>query len=411
MSSTTLVSLLDNDLYKFTMQNVVLKQYPDVHVVYQFTNRDKSLQLNADAYEWLRQKIKALGQLQLTPQEREFLNKLPFLDDTYLDYLSAFQYKPDQHITSQFDPTTNDLQLEISGLWHETILYEVPLLALISEAYFKFVDRDWDHAGQREQALAKGKRLLEAGCQFSEFGTRRRRDFQTHDLVLGSLHQANKDYQLACQTAGQSPVGALSGTSNVYLAMKYNVVPIGTVAHEFFMAMSALEGVAGANRRTLEIWHDVYQGALGIALTDTFTTQVFLNDFDAQLAAQYTGVRQDSGNPRDFVPLMVEHYKSLGIDPHTKVIVFSDALDVDRAIDLLQLTQQHGIKASFGIGTSFTNDFTKLSQPTEKSKPMNIVIKLKECKGKRVIKLSDDVLKHSADEATIDQFKHQLGIA
>ncbi|KAI8063500.1 nicotinate phosphoribosyltransferase [Gongronella butleri] len=411
MTSPALISLLDNDLYKFTMQNVVLKHYRDVQVVYQFTNREKDLQLNANAYDWLKDQIQALAQLRLTAQERAFVAQLPFVDDVYLDYLSHFVYKPSEHVRTQFDATANELTLEIAGPWHETILYEVPLLALISEAYFKFADRDWDHDGQRERALVKGQRLLDAGCVFSEFGTRRRRDFKTHDLVVAALQQAHQEYRTACQQTGNTPKGALSGTSNVYLAMKYNLTPIGTVAHEFFMAMSALESVSSANRKTLELWHHVYKGALGIALTDTFTTPVFLSDFDKDLADKYTGVRQDSGNPKGFVPLMVEHYKKVGIDPATKVIVFSDALDVERAIELLHLAEQHGIKASFGIGTSFTNDFTKLTTPTERSKPMNIVIKLKECEGKRVIKLSDDVLKYSADAATIDQFKKQLGIA
>ncbi|CAO3594742.1 unnamed protein product [Absidia cylindrospora] len=227
---------------------------------------------------------------------------------------------------------------------------------------------------------------------------------------MSALTLEYKAYQDQCKERDLTPVGALSGTSNVHLARKYNVTPIGTVAHEFFMALSSLEGVEGANRKTLEKWYDTYHGALGIALTDTFTTPVFLKDFGHDLANKYIGVRQDSGSPSDFIPLMVDHYKSLGIDPQTKVIVFSDSLDVDRAINLLALSKKHGIKAGFGIGTSFTNDYQKLSNPSEKSKPLNIVIKIKECNGKRVIKLSDDVLKHSADIATVDEFKRQLGL-
>jgi nicotinate phosphoribosyltransferase len=176
------------------------------------------------------------------------------------------------------------------------------------------------------------------------------------------------------------------------------------------MAVSALEGVEHANRETLDIWYDVYKGALGVALTDTFTTEVFLRDFDFDLANKYTGVRQDSGNPYDFTNTMVDHYKSIGIDPATKVIVFSDALTAQRAIELYDHTQKAGIKASFGIGTSLTNDFQKTSDLNAKSKALNIVIKLKECNGKRVIKLSDDSLKHSADAATISAFKQELGI-
>jgi nicotinate phosphoribosyltransferase len=183
-----------------------------------------------------------------------------------------------------------------------------------------------------------------------------------------------------------------------------------SLAHEYFMAVSALEGVQHANRKTLDIWYDVYKGALGIALTDTFTTPLFLQDFDYELASRFTGVRQDSGDAFEFVDIMVSHYKSIGIDPSTKTIVFSDSLNVQRSIDLHDRAEKAGIKASFGIGTSLTNDFQKLSNPNVKSKALNIVIKLRECNGKRVIKLSDDSLKYSADAATIQAFKHELGI-
>ncbi|KAG0169990.1 nicotinate phosphoribosyltransferase [Apophysomyces sp. BC1034] len=400
----SLASILDNDLYKFTMQYAVLKHYKDARVVCQFTNREKELRLNAQAFEWLLVQIRDMEKLSLTVGEREYMTRFAFFDESYITYLSNFRYRPSEQVQTRFDPVTEDFELEVSGLWHEVILYEVPLLALISEAYFRFVDRDWNYDGQAQNAQQKATALLEHGCVFSEFGTRRRRDFKTHDIVMGAIHAAHQAYK----TLG-SGKGAVMGTSNVYLAMKYEVNAIGTVAHEFFMGVSALEGIKHANRVTLERWYEIYQGALGIALTDTFTTPVFLQDFDRELAEKFTGVRQDSGNPVDFVPLMVNHYKSLGIDPKTKVIVFSDALDVPRAIHLLGIAEKGGIQASFGIGTSFTNDFVKLGSG-ERSKPLNIVIKLKECNGKRVIKLSDDVLKYSADIETINEFKQELGI-
>lgn len=177
------------------------------------------------------------------------------------------------------------------------------------------------------------------------------------------------------------------------------------------MAISALEGVKHANAIALKKWYETYHGALGVALTDTYTTDVFLRDFDKDLANKYAAVRQDSGDPSEFVYHIIDHYKSLGIDPKTKVIVFSDALDVSRAIKLLHLTQEAGIGASFGIGTSLTNDFKKISNPNEKSQPMNMVIKMWYCNGKRVIKLSDDVLKHSASNDLVDELKKQLDIA
>lgn len=176
------------------------------------------------------------------------------------------------------------------------------------------------------------------------------------------------------------------------------------------MAISAIEGIQHANRKALEIWHDIYQGALGIALTDTFTTDVFLQDFQYDLASVYDGVRHDSGDPAEFATRMVEHYKSIGIDPSTKVIVFSDSLNVDRAIMLKEHSHKLGIKSNFGIGTSLTNDFKKANDKNIKSKPMNIVIKIKECQGKRVIKLSDDPSKHSANDAAIAVFQRELGI-
>ncbi|KAI9276693.1 nicotinate phosphoribosyltransferase [Phascolomyces articulosus] len=395
-------SILDNDLYKFTMQYAVLQHYKDAQAVFQFTNRDKDLQLNAAAVSWLDKQIKDMANLELTVDERNYIASFDYFDESYADYLQKFRYRPDEQVKYKFDPESREFELEVTGVWHETILYEVPLLALISEAYFKFVDRDWNHDGQYEKAVEKGVQLLENGCKFSEFGTRRRRDFKTHDIVMHGLKDA--------AAKAQNATGLFSGTSNVYLAKKYDTNAIGTVAHEFFMAISALEGVEHANRCTLERWYETYKGALGIALTDTFTTGVFLRDFDHDLAEKYAAVRQDSGDPVEFIQLMVNHYKSVGVDPKSKFIVFSDALDVPRAIKLQKAAQEAGIGASFGIGTSLTNDYTKLSDPSQKSTPMNMVIKMKYCNGKRVIKLSDDVLKYSASDDLVSELKQKLGI-
>ncbi|KAG0872060.1 hypothetical protein G6F16_005446 [Rhizopus arrhizus] len=319
----------------------------------------------------------------------------------YINFLHQFRFKPREQVQLHFDEARNEFDLEIVGSWIETILYEVPLLALISEAYFRFVDKDWSYEGQAEQAFEKTKALLEHGCGFAEFGTRRRRDFKTQDIVIRAMCDAFEKYKQEHTTLE----GAFTGTSNVYLAMKYQLNAVGTVAHEFFMAISALENVQHANRETLDIWYKVYQGALGVALTDTFTTPIFLKDFQHDLASKYNGVRHDSGDPMVFAETIVQHYQSIGIDPSTKVIVFSDSLTVDRAIALKDHAKKLGIKSSFGIGTSFTNDFVKASNADVKSKPMNIVIKLKECMGKRVIKLSDDISKHSADNAAVSAFE------
>lgn len=168
-----------------------------------------------------------MANLKLTDEEREYIARLPFLDAEYVDYLSQFRYRPDEQVKLKYDG--RDLELEVVGEWHETILYEVPLLALISEAYFRFTDRDWSYDGQVENAVQKTRKLIEHGCVFSEFGTRRRRDFKTHDTVMGAIHKTVKEYKEECAAKGQEPKGFCAGTSNVYLAKKYDVTPIGTV--------------------------------------------------------------------------------------------------------------------------------------------------------------------------------------
>ncbi|KAG0933788.1 hypothetical protein G6F30_010117 [Rhizopus arrhizus] len=404
-------SILDNDVYKFTMQNAVFKHYKkDIPVVYQFTNREKELHLNTKAVEWLQKQINDLEYVTLTEAERDYLSGFPYFHQDYINYLYQYRFRPKEQVKLSFDQETGDLQLEVVGTWLETILYEVPLLALISESYFRFVDTDWTYEGQIEQAAQKTRTLLEHGCGFAEFGTRRRRDFKTQDMVVRAMCDAFSECKERYENEGKVLQGAFTGTSNLYLAMKYQLYAVGTCAHEFFMAISAIEGIQHANRKALEIWHDIYQGALGIALTDTFTTDVFLQDFQYDLASVYDGVRHDSGDPAEFATRMVEHYKSIGIDPSTKVIVFSDSLNVDRAIILKEHSHKLGIKSNFGIGTSLTNDFKKANDKNIKSKPMNIVIKIKECQGKRVIKLSDDPSKHSADDAAIAVFQRELGI-
>jgi nicotinate phosphoribosyltransferase len=176
------------------------------------------------------------------------------------------------------------------------------------------------------------------------------------------------------------------------------------------MGISALEGIENANKKALVRWLDIYKGALGIALTDTFRTEVFFRDFDYDLAKAYTGVRQDSGDPLKFVDAMVDHYRKLGIDPSTKVIVFSDALDVTKAIQLQDYCTKAGVNSSFGIGTNFTNDFRKLSDTNQRSEPMNMVIKMNACNDTPVIKLSDDILKNSGDSALVSKIKVKLGL-
>ena len=318
-------------------------------------------------------KYLGLTDVALTHEEYNYLKEnCSYLDHgSYLEFLRAFRFRPSQHVDIRLDPvdgndTYSDAHLEIRGLWRDTILYEIPLLALTSEAYFKFCDRDWSHDGQRENAYRKGLELLENGCVFSEFGSRRRRDYRTQDLVVQGLVDASKEMV--------SSPGKFSGTSNVHFAMKYKVMPIGTVAHEWFMGIAAAtDDYEKATTKALQYWTECFgEGVLSIALTDTFGTPTFLKAFsepvykdaeskserkgdaaDRSYADVWVGVRQDSGDPEAFIQRMREFYDSVGIAK--KTIVFSDSLNVDLCVKYKKLAEAKGFAASFGIGTFMTS--------------------------------------------------------
>lgn len=423
-------SFLDTDLYKLTMQCAVLKYFPSVEVEYKFTNRTPQMRLNKTAFTWLQTQIEELGKIRLAQQEMEFLKtSCPFLSANYLDYLQSFQLRPSEQVKLNFQPIDDDfgnLDIVITGLWVETILYEIPILALTSEAYFRFVDTDWDHQGQEEKAYQKGVRLLQGGCLISEFGSRRRRDFHTQDLVVQGLVRSSQEKDLP---------GKLTGTSNVYFAMKHRIAPVGTVAHEWFMGIAALTGdYEHANLRGLHYWLECYgKGVLGIALTDTFGTSDFFKAFNTPIASKlsasgepmrddgessegskaptyaevFTGIRQDSGDPKEYVKQASEFYESVGIKG--KTIVFSDALDVDKCLQYKQVAESYGFKASFGVGTFFTNDFKLKSDGETKSNPLNIVIKLSEVGGKHAIKISDNAGKNTGNTEMVEEVKRRLG--
>lgn len=285
-----------------------------------------------------------------------------------------------------------DFKIHIEGLWLDTILYEIPLLALVSEAYFKFVEKDWSYAGQVDKAYEKGHRLLKEGCLLSEFGTRRRRDYHTQDLVLQGLLRAADE----ASRAGWK--GKLTGTSNVHFAKKYKVQPVGTVAHEWFMGVAAItDDYEHANKIALEYWTATFgQGVLGIALTDTFGTPTFLKAFKQPIpettttipggatakasaaatagsngaskaqktfAQVFTGVRQDSGDPLDFIKMMREFYDQEGIKDK-KTIVFSDSLNLDLCFKYKAAAEAEGFQPSFGVGTFLTSTFSTGALPS-----------------------------------------------
>jgi nicotinate phosphoribosyltransferase len=349
------------------------------------------------------------------------------------------------------DTDVGEFKMEIKGLWVETILYEIPLLALTSEAYFRFVDTDWTYDGQEEKAYDKGMRLLEGGCIASEFGTRRRRDYHTQALVFRGLVKASKEGEK------QGLPGKISGTSNVHLAMRFGIPPIGTVAHEWFMGIAALTNdYEHATETALSYWVGCFgAGVLGIALTDTFGTSIFLRAFGKPIprvtstlngfattsptcissstaetdhlgstsppihapvddaspaptfAQAFSGVRQDSGDPATFVKTMRDFYDAQGITEQ-KTIVFSDSLNIDLCLRYKEISEAAGFHPTFGVGTYLTNDFEHLTTG-KKSVPLNIVIKLSSAAGRAAIKISDNIGKNTGDQATVLDVKRRLG--
>jgi nicotinate phosphoribosyltransferase len=306
----------------------------------------------------------------------------PYLNGDYLRFLSTFRLQPSKQLRLVFTPINDsgsdsdlgDFHIHTEGLWVDTILYEIPLLALISEAYFKFCDTDWTHGGQVDKAYQKGLKLLSEGCIFSEFGTRRRRDYHTQDLVLQGLRRAQDE----AAAAGYS--GKLSGTSNVHFAMKHGLVPVGTVAHEWFMGVAAITNdYEHASEAGLQYWTSTFgEGVLAIALTDTFGTPAFLEAFKKEIpssvlkggsaegpdertssgktyAQVFTGVRQDSGDPLEFIRMMREFYDSQGISDK-KTIVFSDSLNIDLCLKYKAAAEAEGFQPTFGVGTFLTSE-------------------------------------------------------
>ncbi|KAI5803936.1 Quinolinate phosphoribosyl transferase [Geopyxis carbonaria] len=414
-----ITSLLDTDLYKLTMQCAIMRSYPEVDCTYAFTNRTPDLKLTRRGFEWLETQVAKLSEIRLTDDEKAFLEKkCEFLPQAYVSYLSVFSFKPASQVVLSFLPVNEeegeeygDLNIEVKGKWVETILYEIPLLVLVSECFFRFSNTDWNYDGQEEKAFNKGVQLIENGCLFSEFGTRRRRSYHTQELVLKGLVRA--------QEAHKGSSGRLTGTSNVHFAHRFGLDPIGTVAHEWFMGIAAVtQSYTTANETGLREWVSCFgKGTLSIALTDTFGTPQFLSCFSKTCdivdppqtyAEIFAGVRQDSGDPAEFVKRMRTFYDSQGITDR-KTVVFSDSLDVDKCIEYKQLASAEGFNVSFGVGTFLTNDFTHLSAAGKKSVPLNIVIKISSANGNPAIKISDNVGKNTGDALTVQRVKQELG--
>ncbi|KAM0283869.1 hypothetical protein ACHAQH_002250 [Verticillium albo-atrum] len=425
------ISFLDTDLYKLTMQCAVTKYFKDVPVTYAFTNRTPEKKLSREAFRWLEEQIQKLGNISLTDEEHQFLKShCPYLTEDYLNFLKELRLRPREQVTTTFTPEGDDtganadlghVDIKIQGTWSETILYEIPMLALTSEAYFLFMDKDWTYDGQEERAFEKGQQLLDAGCTFSEFGTRRRRDYHTQALVFRGLVRADK------KAEARGSKARLSGTSNVHLAMRFGIPPVGTVAHEWFMGIAAItDDYRGATEAALRYWVGAFGGKLGIALTDTFGTQEFLRAFSQPVdpidgdagdykkadgtvktyAELFAGIRQDSGDPKEYVEMLRKYYADQGITG--KTMVFSDSLNIERCLEYKKISEEAGFVPTFGVGTFLTNDFTRLKDGS-KSTPLNIVIKLSSAAGRNAIKISDNAGKNTGDKTTVQKVKQELG--
>lgn len=383
-------SLIDNDLYKFTMQNAVIKIFPRSKVRYQFINRGAT-QFPDGFAEILRKEISKLGDLRLSKDEKEYLReRCYYLDPTYLDFLMGYIFDPSEVGVIQ---KGGDLQILIEGYWYRTILWEVPLMAMISELYFKMTSQSiYSENKIIDIAKEKAARFNMLGVSVADFGTRRRYSFDNHDRIVDAFKSYGKP--------------SFIGTSNVYFAKKYDLIPVGTHAHEWFMFHAAKYGYKMANKLALDNWVKVYRGDLGIALSDTFTSDVFFKAFDTKFTKLFDGVRQDSGDPILFAKKTIEHYKQLRVDPTAKTIIFSDGLNPNTVEEIAKFCRGK-IKISFGIGTNFTNDVGV--------EPLNIVVKIIEAKAEGqdwipTIKLSDSPGKYTGDEESIRLCKGILNI-
>ena len=388
-STSQLKSFLDNDFYKFTMQAATVKLFPDVKAKYKFINRGQHEFPEGFDLE-LRTAIDSMAKLEMTKEEKQFLIKnCPYLSPAYIDFLQGYRYDPSEVTIQQ---TGGDLQVAIEGYWYRTILWEVPIMSLICELYYQMTGQQpWADEQIIENTLQKTKKLNELQVKFAEFGTRRRFSYKVHRTVMRTLTQFD----------GNSFIGS----SNVHMAMLYQVKPIGTHAHEWFMFHAARYGFKMANAMSLEHWVDVFRGDLGVALSDTYTTEVFLKQFDTKFAKLFDGVRHDSGDPIEFAEKTIAHYKKHNINPLYKFIIFSDGLNTNK-VEKITNACRDKIGVSFGIGTNLTNDVGL--------RPMNIVIKLTDVNFDDywvpTIKISDEKGKYTGDRDMIELAKDILRI-
>ena len=364
-------SLLDTDLYKFTMMQAVLHQFPGAQVEYKFRCRTPGVRLAPYVAE-IEREIDHLCTLRFAVDELDYMRSLRFITSDFVDFLALFQLNRSR--VSVRALANGEMDVRIRGPWLHTILFEVPLLAIISEVYFRNTHADFDLSeGQRrlQEKISLLRSRDSTALKISDFGTRRRLSRDWHHQVVSTL----KD------ELGVGEDGMLAGTSNVLLAKELDLLPIGTMAHEYLQACQAVgPRLRDSQVYAFEKWAHEYRGDLGIALSDVYGMNAFLRDFDMYFCKLFDGVRHDSGDPFVWGERMIRHFAENRCDPTSKVLVFSDGLTIPRCLELFD--RFHGrIKVAFGVGTNLTNDLGLQA--------LQIVIKMVECNGQPVAKISD----------------------
>ena len=386
-------SVLDTDLYKFTTSYAYSKLYPRAYGQFRFIDRGKTTYPQGFAEE-LKKEIQEMSKLSLTKDEASFLyRELPYLPPTYIDFVRGFRFDPEEVKVEQ--DAEGHLSIIAEGLLYRVTLWETPILALVSELYYKMLGAQPDMEYTERTIISKARKLAEHGITFSMFGMRRRFSAAIEDRVTELLKE--------------HAAGYLFGTSNVYYAYKHGLRVSGTHPHEWIQFHGAMFGYKMANYMAMEDWINVYDGDLGTVLTDTYTTDVFMRNFSKKHAMLFTSLRHDSGDPLQFTEKVIARYRELRVDPTIKYIIFSDGLDPERAIEIANYCKGR-IGASFGIGTNFSNDVGN------GVRPMNIVMKLWKCKMTEkerwspCVKLSDVDGKHTGEPEEIELAQRTLGL-
>jgi nicotinate phosphoribosyltransferase len=384
-----ITSLLDTDLYKFTMMQVVLHHFPGAQVEYKFKCRNEGTDLRPYV-ELIRDEINQLCTLRFRERELEYLRGMRFIKSDFVDFLALFQMNS-KYINVFPNPKDNgEIEIVVKGPWLHTIMFEIPVLSIVNEIYFRATQKFPDYVtgrtrlGEKISSVTSDPELI--GVKIADYGTRRRFSRLWHEEVI-----------LTCkQNLGEN----FAGTSNVYYAMKHGILPLGTMAHEYLQAAQALgPRLRDSQIFAFEMWAKEYRGDLGIALSDVYGLEAFLRDFDMYFCKLFDGARHDSGDPFHWGESIIDHYEINRVDPKSKTLVFSDGLNFPLMIDLYKRFSSR-IKVAFGIGTNLTNDLGYT--------PLQIVMKMVSCNGQPVAKLSDNPAKNMCEDVAYLQYLRQV---